>query len=93
MNGCDGSAGGRVLKIVWDERKRLVNLSGRQMDFADLTLEFFAEAVITGAKERRFKATGMFDGQLVTVIFRPMGREAISVISMRRASRKERSVQ
>lgn len=36
-------------------------------------------------------AIGEFRQTILAVIFKPLGSEAISVISMRRASRKERS--
>jgi uncharacterized DUF497 family protein len=35
-------------------------------------------------------AIGEFDGQIISVVFKPLGSEALSVISMRIASRKER---
>lgn len=76
--------------IVWDEPKRRANILNRQMDFADLTLEFFTAAAITPSRGNRLQAIGDFHGRLVTVIFRRLGSEAISVISMRRSSRKER---
>lgn len=37
-------------------------------------------------------AIGRFRGSVLAVIFAPLGTEAASVITMRRASRKERSV-
>jgi uncharacterized DUF497 family protein len=78
------------MKIVWDEPKRLANLESRGLDFADLTVEFFAASVVVPAKLGRLKAIGEFGGIPLTVIFKPLGREAISIVSMRAASRKER---
>lgn len=78
------------MKIVWDERKRQINLANRSLDFAALTIAFFDDAVVAPAKESRFKAIGIFQGQPHTVIFRMLGSEAISVISFRRASTAER---
>ncbi len=78
-------------KNHWDERKRLANLETRGLDFADIPIEFFAASTIIPAKKDRFKAIGEFGGIVLAVIFKPLGTEAISVISMRRASRKERS--
>jgi uncharacterized DUF497 family protein len=80
------------MQIVWDSPKRLWTLQKRGLDFADLAAEFFENAMITGARDGRFKAIGESDGQIVTVIFKPLGSEAISVISMRRSNRKERNV-
>ena len=80
------------MKIVWDEIKRQTNLAKHGMDFADLDLGFFAGAFIAPSIDGRFVAVGACKGDVVAVVFRPMGREAISVISTRRASRKERSL-
>jgi uncharacterized DUF497 family protein len=80
------------MRIVWDSPKRLWTLDRRGLDFGDLTIEFFENAMIAGARDGRFKAVGEFHGQTVTVIFKPLGGEAISVISMRRSNRKERNV-
>lgn len=77
--------------IIWDEAKRLANLAKHGLDFADLTLEFFLGADVVAAKDGRFKALGAFNGEtIIAVVFRPLGSEALSVISMRPASRRER---
>jgi uncharacterized protein len=78
------------MKIVWDERKRLANLAKHNLDFADLDADFFAEAALAPTDEGRFVAIGEWAAIAITVVFRPLGAEAISVISMRPASRKER---
>ncbi len=84
------------VKIVWDERKRTFNVSSHGIDFADSRDRFdFAAALIVPGKSAadgraRFKAIGLLDGDLVTVVFSRLGSEAISLISVRRASRKER---
>jgi len=78
------------LKIVWDENKRQINLANRGLDFDDLDLEFFEGSVVLSAKEGRLKAVGTFRGSLLAVIFKPLGTEALAVISMRAASRNER---
>jgi uncharacterized protein len=77
------------MKIVFDEPKRQKNLAGRGFDFAALTEEFFYEATIYPAKKGRFMAIGLFEGRMTAVVFARLGTEAISIISMRRASRKE----
>jgi len=62
------------------------------MDFADLTYEFFLSSVSIPAKDERFKAIGqLYDGVIVD-IYATLGSEALSVISMRRANRKERNM-
>ncbi len=79
------------MKIVWDENKRRSNLAKHGLDFADLTLEFFAAAELGRVKHGRLVAVGELDGRtVIAVIFRPLGAEAISVISMRPASKRER---
>lgn len=80
------------MKIVWDEAKRQRNLAKHSMDFADLSLEFFLSANVGPARNGRYLAIGELDGRIVvTVVFRPLGNEALSVISMRPASSKERA--
>jgi uncharacterized DUF497 family protein len=80
------------MRITWDEPKRLDTLSRRGLDFAELDPEFFADATTTPARGGRARAIGQFQGMIVAVIFQPLGTEAVSVISMRRASRKERKI-
>ncbi len=81
------------MKITYDENKRLTNIEKHSLDFADLTIEFFENALIVDAKESRFMAIGDFQGRMIAaVIFRPLGSEALSVISMRRANAKERKL-
>lgn len=80
------------MRIVWDEPKRLTNLAERQMDFADLDIEFFNSALVMPAKHGRLMAIGLFRGVTLAVVFAPLGTEAISVISMRQASNYERTL-
>ena len=80
------------MKLVYDESKRLQNIAKHGFDFAALDEDFFADAVVVEAKEHRFMAIGEIAGQIVVaVVFAPLGSEAFSIISMRRASRKERN--
>jgi uncharacterized DUF497 family protein len=61
------------------------------LDFADLDPDFFAAAMVSPAEGDRFVAVGEYQaGIIVTVVFKPLGAGAVSVISMRPASRKER---
>ncbi|MGQ2909028.1 MAG: BrnT family toxin [Aliihoeflea sp.] len=78
------------MQIVWDEPKRIKNLRKHLLDFADLDPTYFDRSVVTAARDGRFKATTNWQGHDMTVAFRPLGREAISVISMRPASFAER---
>ena len=45
---------------------------------------------LSPTRDGRLKATGELDGVGYAVIFKPLGMEALSVISMQPASRKER---
>jgi uncharacterized protein len=78
------------MRIIWDEAKRLTNLAKHGLDFADLDPDFFVAAASAPADKDRFVALSEWAGIAITVVFRPLGAEAISVISMRPASRKER---
>ena len=81
------------MKIIWDEPKRISNLAKHGLDFADLDLDFFVTADVIPAKDGRYKAVGQLNGGVVIVVFAPLGSEAVSVVSMRPASRKERNPQ
>ncbi len=79
------------MRIVWDEPKRLQNLAKHGLDFARLDSGFFDEATILPASAGRSLAIGEFEGAIVAaVVFRPLGSQALSIISMRPASRRER---
>jgi uncharacterized DUF497 family protein len=75
------------MKIVWDEPKRLANIANHEMDFADLDDNFFDQALIQPSHSKRWRANGQ---SIIAVVFFALGREAVSVISMRPASRTER---
>jgi len=78
------------MKILWDENKRQSNIEKHGLDFADLSMDFFETSLILPAKKNRFMAINMFLDGIATVVFAKLGADAISVISMRPASRKER---
>ncbi|HWA19221.1 MAG TPA: BrnT family toxin [Devosia sp.] len=78
------------MEITCDEVKRQSNLSKHGYDFAELDLAFFERATILSGHHGRLLDVGQFDDTIVSVIFRPLGSEALSVISMRDASFKER---
>ena len=79
------------MKIVWDERKRLANVEKHALDFADITVDFFWTAKAFPVRTGRLKAVGLIQGKATTVIFRPLGTEGVSIISMRPASLRERN--
>ena len=78
--------------ITWDEPKRQANIAKHGLDFADLTYEFFLNATVVDAKDGRLVAIGMLADGTVTTIFVTLGTEAVSVISLRPASKKEREI-
>ena len=70
-------------RTVTDEPKRATNLKRHGLDFA-------AGFTTYPGKQGRHMAIGELDGRIIAVVFKPLGIEALSVISMRPASRKER---
>lgn len=81
-----------MLIIVWDEPKRQMNLAKHGLDFADLDEGFFLASVVVPAKDGRHMAIGLLADGMIAVVFATLGIEGVSVISMRPASRKERSL-
>ena len=88
------------MHMVWDEAKRERNLlpepDGHGMDFVDARDRFEWDTALVLATysgphggERRV-AIGFLDEDLVTLVFAPLGMEAVSAISLRPASNRER---
>jgi uncharacterized DUF497 family protein len=72
-------------------------MAAHGLDLAEVERLGWANALISSTYAsrhggRRYKAIGYLDGRLVSVIFARLGLEAISVISLRVASRSERTV-
>ncbi|NKN35362.1 hypothetical protein HFC70_03240 [Agrobacterium sp. a22-2] len=80
------------MDIVWDEHKRRANIEKHGLDFADLSLTFFLNAWMRPAKLGRIQAVGKLDDGSISVIFMTLGSQGLSVISMRPANVKERSL-
>ena len=82
------------MKIVWDEPKRLANIAKHNgLDFGDLDEEFFERSIIVPGKSNRFIAVGRLGhGIVVVVVFTVLGSQGVSIVSMRRASAKERKL-
>ena len=78
--------------IVWDEPKRQINLARHGLDFADLDEWFFLDSVTVPAKKNRHMTIGRLNDGIIAVVFALLGTEGVSVICMRPASRKERSL-
>jgi uncharacterized DUF497 family protein len=80
---------------VWDEHKRSRNVERHGIDFADAEMFDWETAAVNETYRSvrgrpRYKATGFIAEILVSLIFSPLGSQAISAISLRPASRKER---
>ena len=80
------------MQIVWDEPKRQANIAKHGFDFADLTVEFFLSATVIRAHSGRLAAIGTLKNDTVATIYMELGTEALSVISLRTASKKERQI-
>jgi uncharacterized protein len=85
------------MKVIWDEPKRRANMARHGLDLADAeSFDWDTAIVVPGHAGRdgrpRFRAIGWLGREPVTVVFSLLGREAISVISLRRASRAERKL-
>lgn len=88
------------MRFVWDEAKRQQNLlpepDGHGLDFADARDRFeFDTAMIAPTYAGRGGAprllvVGYLDGRLCALVMSPLGSEAMSIISLRPASRKEK---
>jgi uncharacterized protein len=80
------------MKILWDEPKRLANLEKHGLDFADLNETFFDTALVLPSYKKRWQGIGKNIRGVIVVVFVTLGKEAVSVISMRPASRYERKL-
>ena len=80
------------MKIVWDEPKRLANLDKHGLDFADLNETFFDNALVLPSYRKRWRGIGTTIRGVVVVVFVTLGKEAVSVLSMRPASKSERKL-
>ncbi|QRE77902.1 hypothetical protein F1D61_20065 [Methylobacterium aquaticum] len=86
--------------MVWDEPKRKKNRqpppAGHGLDFADARDRFewetaaISESYSGKSGGARYIATGYLDGKLVSLTFSLLGTEAVSAISLRTASNRER---
>jgi uncharacterized DUF497 family protein len=84
------------MRIVFDEPKRIASLNQHGLDFADFESFEWDSAALTAARHvpgtsRRYKAAGWLNGKAVSAVFSLLGTEAVSLISLRPANKKERS--
>src|SRR5258707_10932901 len=78
------------MKIVWDEPKRQANIATHGLDLADAESFDWETAVVVpghaGKDDRpRFRAIGWLGSELATLVFSPLGAEAISACARRAA--------
>jgi len=79
------------MRFLWDAIKRLANLDKHGLDFADVASDFdWTTANLNPARGNRVKAIGRLHDLVVVVIFAPLGSEAVSIVSLRSASARER---
>ena len=84
--------------IVYDEPKRLANLDKHGLDFAAFETSFsWHDAVVLPARpsrtgRERLRLVGRIDGDLVVAVVSPLGSEALSLVSLRRAGADERKL-
>jgi uncharacterized protein len=62
------------------------------LDFADLNETFFDNALVVQSHSNRWRGIGKNIRGVIVVVFVALGKEAVSVISMRPASRDERKL-
>lgn len=82
------------MKLTWDEAKRATNLAKHLVDFADADFFDWGRALVVedvrrNYGEARFVALGPLGMTLYSLAFTRRGQE-IRIISLRKASRKER---
>lgn len=85
------------MKIVWDEPKRLANLDKHGLDFAEFERSFGFDAFKayrtrpSGRGGTRYLVIGSWKRNfVVAAVVAPLGAEALSIVSLRHASQKER---
>ncbi|OAS22236.1 hypothetical protein A5481_19915 [Methylobacterium platani] len=86
------------MKIVFDESKRQANLAKHGFDFADFERCFHREGAMTVPTRPslvgrpRLNLIGRWNDQIVVLaVVSPLGSEALSLVSLRHASPKERN--
>lgn len=85
--------------FVWDEPKRLANFDRHGLDFAGFEAGFSWDRFLSlptrpsaTSGRARFKLLGDYDGVIVVAIVSPLGRDALAIVSVRRANRNERNL-
>jgi uncharacterized DUF497 family protein len=84
------------MQFVWDDDKRLANLSKHSLDFADAEQVFNSPLVVfedvrAAYGEQRMIAVGMLQS-LIVVVVHVDANDMIRIISMRKATRNETDI-
>lgn len=83
------------MKLEWDPAKNRANLGKHGFDFADAE-EMFEGALVVDADtredygENRWRGLGRIGGRVVQVVFCERGPDTIRIISLRKATNRER---
>lgn len=80
------------MRLLVDPPKRDANLRKHGLDLAEAGRFDWQSARYVEARLGRQKAIGKLGKTIVVIIFKRLGSEALSVISLRPASRKERQL-
>ncbi|TNC12472.1 hypothetical protein FF100_16820 [Methylobacterium terricola] len=85
------------MKIVFDESKRRMALAKHGYDFADFDRCFDRETALvlptrpSRTGRARYLLIGRWNGEIVVLaVVSPLGSEALSLVSLRRADKQER---
>jgi uncharacterized DUF497 family protein len=62
------------------------------LDFADLNETFFDDALVLPSYNKRWSGIGKNIRGVIVVVFVVLGKEAVSVVSMRPAGKNERKL-
>jgi uncharacterized DUF497 family protein len=84
------------VKFEWDENKNLINIERRNIDFFD-ACKIFDYPILKRIDDRknygetRYIALGQLDDVVLSLVY-TMRNEVTRIISVRRASRRERQI-
>lgn len=84
------------MRFTWDEKKNRTNLRDHGLDFADAWRVFQAPMLARldtreDYGEDRWVGLGLLDGRVVVVVFTERGEDVIRLISLRKATTRERN--
>lgn len=83
------------MRFEWDEDKNQLNIQKHGLDFAD-AWEVFTTPMLTALDDRqdygedRWVGVGMLRTRVVIVVFTERGADVLRIISMRKATSRER---